>query len=105
MTPLQIHDLLMSMVLANSTTPDSALICAIMAYSSLHRHGLNEEAMKLKIQAIRFLSTTAQDGQMSLLHAAQHIATSMILGSSEVRTAYSFEFEIPLTIFIEFTSI
>ncbi|KAH6949232.1 fungal-specific transcription factor domain-containing protein [Fusarium avenaceum] len=83
MTPLQIHDLLMSMVLANSTTPDSALTYAIMAYSSLHRHGLNEEAMRLKIQAIRFLSTAAQERQMSSLHAAQHVATSMLLGSFE----------------------
>jgi hypothetical protein len=89
MTPLQIHDLLMSMVLANSTIPDSALICAIMAYSSLHRNGLNEEAIRFKIQAIRFLSTAVQVGQMSSLYAAHHVATSMLLGSCEVSTVHT----------------
>ncbi|KAM0437833.1 hypothetical protein ACHAPT_002198 [Fusarium lateritium] len=40
----QIRDALMSMAMAPDTFPGVALLNALLAYSSLHRHGLNKEA-------------------------------------------------------------
>uniref|UniRef100_A0A0D2Y000 Uncharacterized protein n=1 Tax=Fusarium oxysporum (strain Fo5176) TaxID=660025 RepID=A0A0D2Y000_FUSOF len=61
----------------------SALLHAMLAYSSLHHHGLSETSLKFKVQALHLLSTSAEDGELSLVNASQHVAASMLLGSFE----------------------
>ncbi|KAF4993436.1 hypothetical protein FDECE_13402 [Fusarium decemcellulare] len=82
-TTWQIRDALMRMAVAPDNFSGLALLHALLAYSSLHRHGLNKEAMHLKIQALRFLSASMKDGQTTSVRAAQHVAASMLLGAFE----------------------
>lgn len=65
---------------------DSGCACfyALLAFSSLHRYGINEDAVQLKIQAIRSLSAAVGEKPLGLAQAAQHVAASMLLGSFEV---------------------
>ncbi|KAK1624213.1 fungal-specific transcription factor domain-containing protein [Colletotrichum phormii] len=82
----KIRNALMSMALARDTTSGLALFHALLAYASLHRHGLNEQAVKLKIQAIHYLSASVTSEAL-VLHvgkAAQHVAASMVLGAFEI---------------------
>lgn len=83
-TTSQIRDALMSMALAQDTVPGLALFYAMLAFSSLHRHGVNEQTVKLKILAIHFLSASMEDESLILTNAAQHVAASMLLASFEV---------------------
>ncbi|KAF5688349.1 hypothetical protein FDENT_4926 [Fusarium denticulatum] len=69
--------------MTNSSASSSALLHAMLAYSSLHHHGMSEAALKFKVQALHLLSTSAEDGQLSLVNACQHVAASMLLGSFE----------------------
>jgi hypothetical protein len=80
-----IRDALMTMAMINNSPSASALLHAILAYSSLHHHGLSETALKFKVQALHLLSTSAEGGELSLVNASQHVAASMLLGSFEVR--------------------
>ncbi|KAF5595183.1 uncharacterized protein FSUBG_9240 [Fusarium subglutinans] len=71
------------MAMINDSTSSSALLHAMLAYSSLHQHDLSETALKLKVQALHLLSISAEDGELSLVNASQHVAASMLLGSFE----------------------
>ncbi|KAF5569494.1 zinc-finger transcription factor [Fusarium phyllophilum] len=69
--------------MVNNSTSSSALLHAMLAYSSLQHHGLSETALKFKVQALHLLSTSAKDGELSSVNASQHVAASMLLGSFE----------------------
>ncbi|KAI1778172.1 fungal-specific transcription factor domain-containing protein [Hypoxylon cercidicola] len=79
----QIRDTLIRMALADDTVLGLALFHALAAFSSLHRSGLNEQAMQLKISALHFLSASAE-GPLTSAEAAQHVATSMLLGAFDI---------------------
>lgn len=76
--------MLLSMALAQDTVSGLALYYALLAFASLHRHGIDERAMQLKIKAIQSLSASVTDEPLTLAQAAQHVAASMLLGSFEV---------------------
>ncbi|KAG7039309.1 Zinc-finger transcription factor [Colletotrichum scovillei] len=80
----KIRNALMSMALTKNSNSGLALRNALLSYASLHRHGLNEQALKLKIQAIRYLSTSVTSEALILGRAAQHVAASMVLGAFEI---------------------
>ncbi|KAF5605656.1 hypothetical protein FPCIR_348 [Fusarium pseudocircinatum] len=82
-TPAGIRDALMRMAMTSNSASSSALLHAMLAYSSLHHYGMSEAALKFKVQALHLLSTSAEDGQLSLVNASQHVAASMLLGSFE----------------------
>ncbi|KAG7405113.1 hypothetical protein Forpe1208_v014888 [Fusarium oxysporum f. sp. rapae] len=82
-TSAGIRDALMRMAMVDNSLSSSALLHAILAYSSLHHHGLGETALKFKVQALHLLSTSAEDGEFSLVNASQHVAASMLLGLFE----------------------
>ncbi|EWZ32224.1 hypothetical protein BFJ63_vAg5329 [Fusarium oxysporum f. sp. narcissi] len=82
-TTAGIRDTLMRMAMINNSASASALLHALLAYSSLHHHGLSETSLKFKVQALHLLSTSAEDGELSLVNASQHVAASMLLGSFE----------------------
>ncbi|KAH7155963.1 fungal-specific transcription factor domain-containing protein [Dactylonectria macrodidyma] len=81
----QVRDALLSMALAHDTVSGLALFYAILAFSSLHRYGANLQAVQLKIQALQSLSASVADSAPLIsAKAAQHVATSMLLGAFEI---------------------
>lgn len=81
---LQIRDVLVRMALTSDTVQGLALYDALLAFSSLHRNGYNQQAMQLKISAIQFLSASSKEGSLTSAKAAQHAAASMLLGAFDV---------------------
>lgn len=84
LTNLQLRDALLRMVQTYDTVPELALCYALLAFSSLCRDGLQQQAVQLKIAALHYLSASAKAGSLSLVEAAQHAAASMLLGAFEV---------------------
>lgn len=82
--PSQLRDILMRMVMADSTVTGLAVFYALLAFSSVRLHGLHQQAIRLKITALHFLSASAKKEVLNLAEAAQHVAASMLLGSFEV---------------------
>ncbi len=72
------------MAMQHDTVLGSALLYALLAFSSLRRSGVHEQALQLKISALQSLSASTHDGPLTPVEAAQHLATSMLLGSFEV---------------------
>ncbi|KAK7398430.1 hypothetical protein QQX98_012181 [Neonectria punicea] len=72
------------MALTDDAVSGLALFYALLAFSSLHRYGLNEQAVQLKIQALQSLSASVTDEPLASAKAAQHVAASMLLGAFEI---------------------
>ncbi|UKZ68652.1 uncharacterized protein TrAtP1_009676 [Trichoderma atroviride] len=81
---VQIRDALVRMALARDTAPGLALFFALLSFSSLHRSGLHQQAIQLKILALQYLSAPVKGGRLSLVEAAQHVAASMLLSAFEI---------------------
>lgn len=76
----------MRMALARDSVPGMGLKYALLAVSSLHRSGaLQEEAVQLKVLALRALSASARRDTLSHAEAVQHVAACMLLSDFEVR--------------------
>ncbi|KAL0942978.1 uncharacterized protein CTRU02_200864 [Colletotrichum truncatum] len=82
--PSHIRGVLLSMALSHDAVSGVALFYALLAFSSLHRHGLDKQGLNLKIQAIQFLSAAVKSKPLTAATAAQHVAASMLLGSFEI---------------------
>ncbi|KAK8872548.1 fungal-specific transcription factor domain-containing protein [Apiospora arundinis] len=81
----EIRDSLLSLALTRESVPGSALLFALLAFTSLHRNGLQQQAVQLKISALHYLSASVKDGPLlSTEAAAQHVAASMLLGCYEI---------------------
>lgn len=72
------------MAQTHDTAPGLALFFALLAFSSLHRSGLQQQAIQLKISALQYLSAPIRGDRLSLAEAAQHVAASMLLSAFEV---------------------
>lgn len=72
------------MALTDDSGPGLALLYALLAFSSLHRSGLNQQAVQLKIAALHSLSASAKEEPLTSVEAAQHLAASMLLGAFDV---------------------
>ncbi|CAI0650279.1 unnamed protein product [Colletotrichum noveboracense] len=81
--PSDIRDVLLSMALVHDEVSGIALFHALLAFSSLHRHGLNEQTIQLKGRALQSLSASVNDEILTPGKAAQHVAASMLLGAFE----------------------
>lgn len=57
---------------------------ALLAFSMLHRYGLQAQAVELKIAALRSLAEVAITSELCAKEAMQHIATGMLLCSFEI---------------------
>jgi hypothetical protein len=75
----------MRMAVADNKTPARALLHALLAFSSMRRSGLSQQAIQFKISALQALSASARDGPGTTSEAAQIVAASMLLGAFEVR--------------------
>ncbi|KAI0181362.1 fungal-specific transcription factor domain-containing protein [Hypoxylon sp. FL1284] len=84
MNTSQTRDTLMRMALTSGTDLGLALFYSLLAFSALHRDGFSKQAMQLKIAAIRCLSAFTKEEPMTSAEAAQHVATSMLLGAFDI---------------------
>lgn len=73
------------MSLSNDTLSATALLRSLLAFSSLHRHGLQSQACELKISALGALAATSESEELDTEGAVQHIAAGMLLYSFEVK--------------------
>jgi hypothetical protein len=83
-SPSQLRDIIMRMAMADEMVTTSAVLYALLAFSSLRLNGLDQQAISLKISALEFLSASAKKESLSLAEATQHVAASMLLSSFEV---------------------
>lgn len=81
--PAGLGSVLVRLALASDTAPATALLKSLLAFSALHRHGVNSQAIELKISALKYLGA-ASNPNISTAEAMQHIATGMLLCSFEV---------------------
>lgn len=66
-------------------TPDAAAVLdALLAYSSLHRYGLQPQAAKFKISALKALTQASAAPSLGPKETIEHTATGMLLCSFEV---------------------
>ncbi|KAF4902742.1 hypothetical protein CGCF415_v009232 [Colletotrichum fructicola] len=82
------------MALVHDEVSGIALFHALLAFSSLHRHGLNEQTIQLKGRALQSLSASVNYEILTPGKAAQHVAASMLLGAFETHPAVNPTFAI-----------
>ncbi|KAI1279704.1 fungal-specific transcription factor domain-containing protein [Xylaria sp. FL0933] len=79
-----VRDMLVQMALMNHTIPSRAVLHALLAFSSLHRDGLQLQAAQHKTAAVGALAASAKNGVVTTTEAAQHVAANMLLCSFEI---------------------
>lgn len=72
------------MSLSSDTHSTTALLRSLLAFSSLHRDGLQSQACELKISALGALAAASETIELDTQGAVQHVATCMLLYSFEV---------------------
>jgi hypothetical protein len=72
------------MCLSSDSLSATALLRALLAFSSLHRHGLQEQAVELKISALKALAAASEGVEFDTEKIVQHVAAGMLLYSFEV---------------------
>jgi hypothetical protein len=73
----------MRVALSQSTTSSTAVLHSLLALSSLHRHGLQAHAAKLKLSALSALAASAKIG-VQAHDLVPHVSALMLLCSFEV---------------------
>lgn len=73
-----IDSLPLRMSLSGDTDSTTALLRSLLAFSSLHRYGMQSQALELKVSALEALSASGGTNidKVKLVH---HIATGMLL--------------------------
>ena len=74
------------MALASTSPAATAVWQAMLGLSSLHRYGLQVQAIEFKIAAIKALAA-ASNGHIGAAEAIQHVAAGMLLCSFEIHKA------------------
>ncbi|KAF1979172.1 hypothetical protein BU23DRAFT_642362 [Bimuria novae-zelandiae CBS 107.79] len=75
--------MLMRMALGSKTVASTAVLYALLGFSSLSRYGYNEQALQLKIFSLHALVKAAET-KMDHVDGTRHIAAGMLLCSIEV---------------------
>ncbi|KAH7175023.1 fungal-specific transcription factor domain-containing protein [Fusarium flagelliforme] len=83
--PTSMRNLLMRMALSNNTPTSRAILYAMLAVSSLHRDGIQSQAVRYKIASISALAASTRDMSWGRSEAAAQVAASMLLSSSEIQ--------------------
>ncbi|KAJ5833245.1 hypothetical protein N7474_001556 [Penicillium riverlandense] len=83
--PTDVGNMLIRMALINDTPSAAAVLRSLLALSSLHRSGLQLQAAKLKIGALKALGT-ALNREIGTMEILQHVAAGMLLCSFESST-------------------
>ncbi|KAI3393785.1 hypothetical protein diail_3606 [Diaporthe ilicicola] len=82
-------NVLMRAALANNSNSTTAVLQALLALSSLHRYGVQPQAIELKISSIKALAAASSNSgnSLSATEVIQHVAAGMLLVSFEVHQA------------------
>ncbi|KUJ23302.1 uncharacterized protein LY89DRAFT_680072 [Mollisia scopiformis] len=80
----ELRDVLIRVALSPSTSSSSAVLHSLLALSSLHRHGFQSHAARMKLSALSDLATSAKTGVDSDT-AVSHIAALMLLCCFEIQ--------------------
>lgn len=83
---MHLGGILMRIAMTGNTPSAAAVLHSLLALSSLHRNGVQEQAYKLKIFSLRALAASSTS-EMSAIGVIQHIAAGMLLCSFEVSTS------------------
>ncbi|KAH7311249.1 fungal-specific transcription factor domain-containing protein [Stachybotrys elegans] len=84
-TRLAVRDVLERLMKTSSgDAAGQGLLAATLAFSSLHRQGLSQQAIQTKIRALNLLSVTTDGSAIHWTQAARHVAASMLLASFEI---------------------
>ncbi|KAJ5108235.1 hypothetical protein N7456_004910 [Penicillium angulare] len=81
--PKNLGGMLMRMAIVNETPSSAAVLRSLLALASLHRYGLQTQAAKLKIAALKALGTAA-NCEIGIMETLQHIAAGMLLCTFEI---------------------
>ena len=74
----------MRVALSGGNTPTAtAVLNALLALSSLHRYGVTDKAIELKIASLKALASASTDG-LTIVEVMQHVVSGMLLCSFEV---------------------
>ncbi|KAH8716741.1 fungal-specific transcription factor domain-containing protein [Phaeosphaeriaceae sp. PMI808] len=79
-----VGDILVRIALGEATASATAVLQALLAFSSLHRYGLQPQAVELKIAALTSLAEGSGKPSLGPKETIQHTATGMLLCSFEV---------------------
>jgi len=82
--PQNVGSILLRVALFDDSTSAKAALRALLAFSSLHRYGIQFQAAELKISALNAL-VAASKYDLGAKETIQHIATGMLMCSFEVR--------------------
>ncbi|GIK00984.1 hypothetical protein Aspvir_005014 [Aspergillus viridinutans] len=77
-------NILVRIALQGKTATSAAVLQALLAFSSLHRYGLQSQALELKITALGSLAKGSAAPSLCAQATMQHIAAGMLLCSFEV---------------------
>ncbi|KAI1179719.1 fungal-specific transcription factor domain-containing protein [Nemania sp. FL0916] len=78
------RDMLVVMALADHTIASRAVLHALLALSSLQRDGPQLQAAQHKTAAVGALGASVQNGILTTVEAAQHVAANMLLCTFEI---------------------
>ena len=79
-----LRDIIIRVALSNDTLSSAAVLQSLLAFSSLHRHGLQLHAAQLQLSALSMLAASARSG-VGTHEVISHIAALMLLCCFEVR--------------------
>ncbi|KAG6359404.1 hypothetical protein INS49_012925 [Diaporthe citri] len=83
--PASLGNVLMRAAHTNKSSSATAVLQSLLALSSLHRYGVQSQAVKLKIASLKALAAAANsEGKLGVTEVIQHIAAGMLLCSFEV---------------------
>ncbi|RAQ42686.1 hypothetical protein AFGD_010094 [Aspergillus flavus] len=77
---------ILRMALTNDSASSAAVRQALLAFASVHCHGLQSQGIELKVSAIRALGK-ASHNNIGVAEALQHVAACMLLCAFEIHTA------------------
>lgn len=69
---------------SNKSSSATAVLQSLLALSSLHRYGVQSQAIKLKISSLKALAAASNSDSLGVTEVIQHIAAGMLLCSFEV---------------------
>lgn len=70
---------------SNNSSSATAVLQSLLALSSLHRYGVQSQAMRLKISSLKALAAASvSKNSLDLEQVTQHVAAGMLLCSFEV---------------------
>ncbi|KAG7145941.1 hypothetical protein HYQ46_005263 [Verticillium longisporum] len=80
---------LVRVALQGQTITTAPVLQALMAYASLHRYGLQSQALELKVAALGSLAKEPRAPSLGVEATLQHAATGMLLCSFEIHQSSS----------------